>query len=58
MDMKEQAQLDRIEVMQIEQSALLKQLWARVDQLDRRASFWGASTAALVALVTKLAGCI
>jgi hypothetical protein len=54
----EQAQLDRIEGMQVEQSSLLRQLWARVDNLEKRASFWGAVSAALVMLVTKLAGCI
>lgn len=50
-------QLDRIEVMQVEQSSLLRQLWSRVDTLERRASFWGVIGGMLIAVAGRLAGC-
>jgi hypothetical protein len=54
----EQAQLDRIELMQVEQSSILRQLWAEVNALKAKSSFWGAVGGAAAILLTRLAGCI
>lgn len=45
------SQLDRIE-------RKVDRLVARVDNVERRASIWGAVSAAVVALTTHLAGCL
>lgn len=48
--MRKLSQLDRIE-------AQVDKVVARVDKLERKASIWGAASAALVAIITHMAGC-
>lgn len=48
---KRQTQLDRIEQK-------VDKVVARVDKLEGKASLWGAVSAAVVAVVSHLGGCI
>lgn len=59
------AQLDRIELMQVaqtvtlgEQGKTIAKMWGEIEHLKRNAGVWGAVTAALVAVSTKLMGCL
>ena len=50
MDEQPPSQLDRIE-------SVVMQLWARVDNLEKRATFWGALSGIATVVVTRLMGC-
>ncbi len=50
------SQLDRIEEHAAKTVSRLDQLWARVDRLEYRATFWGAVSGAVMMALTKLLG--
>ncbi len=60
-----QEQLDRIEadsreakIDSRETRGIVNKLWARVDGLERKSSFWGVLGGFLAIFATKLAGCV